>query len=215
MKGVQKERKVLIDQGFQKCTKCGEIKPLPEYHKDKSTAYGYGYRCKACKKQKDVERHKKQWADPNVKAVLKERMAKQFQKHKYKRNKTHCARKKQRKLTDPNYAMREKLCSALREIIRKDFKNSYMEKYIGVSISEFKIYMGIYAADLRNYEIDHIIPQSLYDLTDEKEIYKCYNFKNLRLISKIKNKNKRNTLDFSLIKEYDIFNLLPKGVNYE
>ena len=37
--------------GFKKCTKCGEIKPHSEFHKDKSRKDGYATSCKSCRKK--------------------------------------------------------------------------------------------------------------------------------------------------------------------
>lgn len=32
----------------RKCCKCGEVKPLTEYYKDKTQSTGRSYRCKSC-----------------------------------------------------------------------------------------------------------------------------------------------------------------------
>ena len=33
---------------MQKCSKCGETKPLTQFHKDKQNKLGHSYRCKTC-----------------------------------------------------------------------------------------------------------------------------------------------------------------------
>ena len=45
-----KPPKPLID-GKQECTKCGQLKPLCEFYKNKNHPYGHEYRCKCCSKK--------------------------------------------------------------------------------------------------------------------------------------------------------------------
>jgi len=59
------------------------------------------------------------------------------------------------------------------------------------------------------FHIDHIIPMSLYNVFNEKDIENCFNLRNLRLLESSKNLSKKNKLDFELIEKMDIFDLLP------
>ena len=61
-----------------------------------------------------------------------------------------------------------------------------------------------------NWQLDHIIPQTSYDWTDENEIKKCWDLRNLRPLCSIENSSKHNTINLLLIKEYQIEDLLPK-----
>lgn len=61
--------------------------------------------------------------------------------------------------------------------------------------------------------IDHIIPSSLFDHTNEEEIKKCWHWRNLRYLPSIDNKSKGNTLDLDLIRSYNIEDLLPEGTD--
>ena len=61
-----------------------------------------------------------------------------------------------------------------------------------------------------------LIPVDLFEFEDfDDEFKKCWNLKNLRFLEGDKNLNKKNKLDKSLIIEYNIENLLPKGVKFE
>jgi hypothetical protein len=37
------------------CTKCGDIKPLTEFHKNSKNNDGYAYHCKACRKEESLK----------------------------------------------------------------------------------------------------------------------------------------------------------------
>ncbi len=69
----------------------------------------------------------------------------------------------------------------------------------------------------KGYEIDHIIPVSLYDLKlmGDKEFRKCWGLKNLRIITKEENVKKGNELDMVLIREHGIECLLPMRFSEE
>ena len=72
------------------------------------------------------------------------------------------------------------------------------------SIKEMK-YLG--------YHIDHIIPISLYDTNDPKELSKCFNPINLRWLSSKENISKGNRIrpqDLEIIKTLPK-NIYPKG----
>jgi hypothetical protein len=62
--------------------------------------------------------------------------------------------------------------------------------------------------------IDHIIPKKIfiYDSYEDKEFKKCWNYRNLRLLSKKENSSKRDKLDMELVKKYNIEDLLPKEI---
>jgi hypothetical protein len=64
------------------------------------------------------------------------------------------------------------------------------------------------------WNIDHIIPQSLYDFTKDEEIKKCWSLKNLRPLKITENCSKQGCLDGKLIEEYSLCELLPKGIEY-
>jgi len=64
-----------------------------------------------------------------------------------------------------------------------------------------------------NLHIDHIIPSSLFDHTNEEEIKKCWNWRNLRYLPAKENTSKQDSLDMDLIKSYGIEDLLPEGVD--
>lgn len=63
----------------------------------------------------------------------------------------------------------------------------------------------------KEYHIDHIIPCSAYNFTENEDIKKCWNPRNLRIISVKENMDKSDKIDIALIKQYGILDLMPKG----
>lgn len=58
---------------MKQCTKCGQIKPLSDFWKDRSKKHGYGARCKACKvaiynqyRKANGYDKKRYWKNPNA-----------------------------------------------------------------------------------------------------------------------------------------------------
>jgi len=65
------------------------------------------------------------------------------------------------------------------------------------------------------WHIDHIMPCDSYDLSNQEDIYKCYNWTNLRPLYKKDNILKSNNIDLDLVKKYKKNSkLFLKGINY-
>lgn len=84
--------------------------------------------------------------------------------------------------------------------------------YLGCSIEQLITHLDKSKPDCDGpFHIDHIIPKSLYNLT-EKDLCRCWNYANLRLIPASHNLAKSDTLDMDLVRKYDIKDLLPYDV---
>jgi len=82
-------------------------------------------------------------------------------------------------------------------------------QYVGCSIEELVDHLNKSKPDTdETLHIDHIIPKSLYSLTEE-DLTKCWNHANLRLIPASENLAKSDNLDMDLVRKYSIENLLP------
>jgi hypothetical protein len=65
------------------------------------------------------------------------------------------------------------------------------------------------------WHIDHIKPCSSFDLTNQEEIYKCYNWRNLRPLEKTENIIKSNFIDNDIILTFEAkSNNFLKNINY-
>lgn len=63
-----------------------------------------------------------------------------------------------------------------------------------------------------NLVIDHIIPVCLYDIYNEKDVVKCWNPRNLRIITKGENLKKSGKLYMDLVEQEEITDLLPASL---
>ena len=97
-----------------------------------------------------------------------------------------------------------KIINNLNGRINVIFKNKNIKrkftygKYLGCSPIEFKLYLSSQfkeKMDFDNYgkwEVDHIKPISLFNLNDEEEVFKCFNYQNLQPLWKLENRQKSN-----------------------
>jgi hypothetical protein len=124
---------------------------------------------------------------------------------------------KNRYKNDEQFRIRNKLSRLLRIALNKTgkTKNASTLTYIGCSIEFMKEHLNStkkpnWGDDLH---IDHIIPCASFDHTNEEEIKKCWNWRNLRYLPAEENKSKKDKLDMDLVKSYGIEDLLPVGVD--
>lgn len=99
-------------------------------------------------------------------------------------------------------------------------KNNSWTKLVEYSIEELKIHLqstlydGFLWKDYLNgnLHIDHIIPISLYNITDSNciEFKNCWSLKNLRLLESSENHSKQDKLDWDLIGKHGLMDILPK-----
>ena len=92
----------------------------------------------------------------------------------------------------------KRLLKKLKELnIEKKYKYSEL---LGCSLEEFKNHISIQFQEGMNFdnygewEIDHIIPLTSYNLTDDTELLKCSNYKNLQPLWKLDNIKKSNKI---------------------
>jgi GNAT superfamily N-acetyltransferase len=65
--------------------------------------------------------------------------------------------------------------------------------------------------DPSKYHIDHIIPCSIYDFTNDNDIWKCFHPKNMRIIKGAENIRKSNKMEMDLVHNYGIGWLMPES----
>jgi hypothetical protein len=114
-----------------------------------------------------------------------------------------------RKLVDENYRNRKKIHQNLQFILRKLRKgiitNTNFNVYLGCKTEEFKNHIEkLFKTGMtwENYgkngwHIDHIIPRSKFDLTDESQIKICFNYSNLQPLWEFENRKKGSKYDLS------------------
>tara|TARA_R110000850_G_scaffold275657_1_gene415295 strand:+ start:488 stop:1162 length:675 start_codon:yes stop_codon:yes gene_type:complete len=211
------------------CSKCREEKLLGEFYKSKGGKYGRKSRCKVCHNQYSQEykerypEYQKQYCEAN-----KEKRAEygkqyreanpEYAKQYYQNNKEHINElERTHRKNNEQFRIKKNLSRNLRKALNKivKTKNNRTMTYIGCSIEYLREHLNStkepdWGDDLH---IDHTIPKSLFDHTNEEEIKKCWNWRNLRYLPAEENMNKHDTLDMDLVKSYGIEDLLPEGVD--
>jgi len=159
----------------KQCSCCSVKKALSEfnYRTDSKT---YRNQCKACR-------------NDYVKDVKKQ------DKHRIKANE----RARNRRKTDPCFLINQRLRARLSKVLasKKATRQSAFYDLIGCSINEFKRHIEKQFVDnmsweLKNFELDHIIPCAFFDLTDVCEQKKCFHYSNFQPLTHDANNAKRD-----------------------
>jgi hypothetical protein len=178
------------------CKKCNVDKELNDFYKHKGI-------CKVCHRQ-----NSKSYRENN-RDKTRDRQKRWELKNKEKRKKSRSEQLKEKRKTNPLFAIRSSISRNIRTaILRNGFsKNIKTESILGCSFEEFKLHLeskfenwmnwenrGLYNGEFNyGWDIDHIIPVS--SAKTEEEIYKLNHFTNLQpLCSKYNRDLKSNNI---------------------
>jgi hypothetical protein len=174
-------------------------------------------------RKKIIERSKRYRQDNKEKRAAYLKQYEQNNKEKlseYHRQYRQANKEKKRQYYQDNeeYRTRRKLSCGLRRSLKnvgKTKKAASALSYIGCTIEFMQEHLNSTKKPDwdDNLHIDHIIPSSLFDHTNEEEVKKCWNWRNLRYLPAKENTSKQDSLDMDLIKSYGIEGLLPEGVD--
>ena len=101
---------------MKRCIKCGQVKPVSEFHKHKGHNDGLSSYCKECKKEYYKEYHKEYLQRPEVKQHRKEyfqrpevkKHRKEYMKKYYKKNKDYISKQHKKYYKNPEVKQRYK-----------------------------------------------------------------------------------------------------------
>jgi hypothetical protein len=171
-------------------------------------------------KENNPEKYKKKWDKQNRNRVEIKKIW--YQENKKRINEERNVKRKNN--------IKEKITHNISNAIRKSMirnKAGYSwESLVGYTINELiehlkkNIQDGFVFDDYLTegtLHIDHIIPITFYNYKNfnDDDFKKCWNFRNLRLISKENNLSKGGIIDKKIIIEHNIEDLLPEGVNID
>lgn len=230
----------------KKCSKCGEEKPIIEFHKSKLGKYGVGSICKICRKEEHKspsrkEYHKKYYQDNKDGKILeykeknkeiisikdKERHKKYYQKNKIeldiknKRNKGKYKEyyrnyEKNRSEIDPYYRFERNLRQRIRSAISELSKSGKTKSCKEYGIDFEAIFNRVGPKPDKSFHLDHIIPQSLFDLDNPEHVRLAHVPENLRWLPGKENLEKHDKIILSLIETnpilLNIFEII-KGIS--
>ncbi len=191
------------------CNVCKIEKPLDRYFRSNHGT------CKECNRKKNRERNKKRYhEDPNHKQQQLDRTKKYIKETGYwakwrennrdkikeinqntKEYKRQWAQKQRKE--NIQYRLKENIRSRINLSLKN--KSNSSKELLGCPIEKYIVYLekqfdqnmtwenyGTY------WEIDHIKPISTFDLTNEQEIKKCFNYQNTKPLSINENRQKGN-----------------------
>ena len=101
---------------------------------------------------------------------------------------------------DPNFAVADRLRRSLHHALTK-YSNSgkiMSSKKYGINWEEIIESLKHFPKDIKNYEIDHIMPLCIFNLTDTREVQKAFSPENLRWLTKIENRRKGGRIESGL-----------------
>jgi len=185
-------------------------------NRERKTVNKKRWRENGANKEKD-KLHYKKWYKAH--ANEKRLMSSQYQKQNRDTVNKRC---NQRKKEDTVYHLRTNISSMIsKQLKRKNLKKDFTyADYVPFTIdelvkhleSQFEPAMTWDNYSYRGWHIDHICPSSLYDFSDKEEIRNCWSLKNLRPFWHNENISKSNKLDWTLVEQYALYDLLPKEI---
>lgn len=124
---------------------------------------------------------------------------------------------KARKPKKPPSYVRKKVSSSIATKIKKAgvYDDVKYSKYINIPKMVKNIEMQFDSKmSWKNYgiywNIDHIVPQCLFDFTDMEQIRMCWSTKNVRPLARVENTEKADKIDLNLIEECGLRHILQK-----
>jgi hypothetical protein len=164
------------------CIACKQTKSTTEFRPTKKSLTGYFKKCNACQP-------KSTWTAEKQKASEKKYVA---------NNKDKLREKWRNAYTNPNRIIRDRLNHRISSALKsaKTRKDNTTSTYIGCSIPflrkwlEYQFTNTLGWHNYGEWHIDHVIPCSLFDLSNPAKQVDCFNWRNLRPCMGIENISK-------------------------
>lgn len=190
-------REFIIIEGkeYLKCSKCGEIKPKEDFFKENKNPLGYAYKCKECKRKQQIEYMQTDTYKERIsiynKEYRKKESFKEYIKSYYRRKFDN----------DEIYKVKLLIRNRISKAVRRNSKRGKSLELLGCSIEFLKRHLEkqfLPGMTWDNYgsewEIDHIVPCSLFDMSDKWHQFVCFNWRNLQPLWTKDNQVKHNIL---------------------
>lgn len=175
----------------KKCSICNIEKSIDNYYKSYRHKDGYFKWCNKCH---------------DIKAKNK------GNNQKIKRTQEYMKEYNKKKLEDAVYQLKYTVRCSLNKNLKNNTttKQNSTLKYMGCSFEFLKMWFEFNFDTNMSWEnrgkywhIDHIKPCNSFDLTNQEDIYRCYNWTNLRPLEKMENILKGDTIDNDIIDYFE------------
>lgn len=195
---------------------------------DERNSYRGRNACKSCVREKNRDRYnqkkeyilnqKKEYYSNNKEEINKKNRDR-YDKKKEQYRKTIYKRRDFLRETDGMFRLKESISKRIREILLEKKDGVPTLNIVGYTKEELRTHIEKQFDENMSWDnygsywhLEHIIPKSLYDFSSNVEIKKAWSLRNLRPLEASENLSKGSYLDKSLVEEYNIFDLLPNGV---
>ena len=187
------------------CSKCKKNKPLNEYPLSKGKHKSYCKECGRAMCRNYKRNHKQQISEYNKEYKGEHTDEIKIYNHDY--NLEHrdeiqprqTIYQRERKLVDQKFKLSHDIHVKICDFIKKKLASAYIVDILDCDYDFFVAWLTYQFTDemtIDNYgkywQVDHVIPCSLYDITDKDELHKCFNWSNCQPLKSIKNSEKVN-----------------------
>lgn len=203
----------------KRCSKCRTQQPLANFYNDKNSPDGLTYWCKGCHKiardaKKDAHReYMRAYNQANMERAMQYRRdnAQKIADYNKKRRAETNEWWKEKRKTDPNFRLSNDMRTVLRRALKRGeiSKQSSAGQLLGVDIDTFRQWLEFQFEPWMSWDnhgdwhIDHVLPVSRFDLTDEAQQRVCFHWSNMRPMCAKANIAKKNSIVL-----HDYFNCL-------
>ena len=185
-----KEKQDLAQEHKRRCTKCSEVKSFEDFSPQKAGFMGIKSQCKECDKAYD----KKYQEKTNSRAKRdKTKKAKDYRKQYIEENKDWWRKyereyRSSRKQEDMFFKIKSNLSSRLSDLIKNRIVGQKTIELLGCDKDVFFQHLESQFTEgmtwdnygLKGWHVDHILPLSSFDLTEEEEVKKACHYTNLQ-----------------------------------
>jgi hypothetical protein len=185
-----KEKEELAQQQKKRCTKCSEIKEFKDFVPQKAGFMGFKAQCKSC----DLKYDKKYQSQTNLRSERdKTPESIQYRKDYISKNKDWWRKYEReyrysRRQEDMFFKIKGNLSSRLSDLIQNRGLGERTVELLGCDKDTFLNHLKSQFTEgmtwenygLKGWHVDHIIPISSYDLTNEDEVKKACHYSNLQ-----------------------------------
>ena len=184
------EKEDLAKEGKKRCTKCDSIKLFEDYSPQKAGFMGVTAKCKVCANEYDKDFQSK---NPTRAKRDKSPKAKEYRKQYIAENKDWWRKyereyRSSRKQEDMFFKIKSNLSSRLSDLIKNRIIGQRTVELLGCDKDTFLQHLESQFTEgmtwenygLKGWHVDHIMPISSYDLTNEDEVKKACHYTNLQ-----------------------------------
>ena len=184
----------------KRCSICGLVKSLNDFHRSKSSFLGVKSACKLCsypkieaykleRRELLAEKQRAYYLSPAVKARTKLWRKARYAKNKEDERSYNTRYCRERKKIDNTFKLITSLRSRLYKVVRGQLKVGSFIRDLGCSAQHLKMHLELFWDDGMTWEnycnangwvIDHILPLASFNLEDRTEFLVACNYRNLQ-----------------------------------